>query len=149
MNKYKIDIRDTIGGLALIATGIFVAIYAQRYEIGELQRMGPGYFPFVLGLVLAALGVFIFMPALFREGSKINANWRNLSFILLSILVFSSLLDVLGLIVTVMLSVIVGSLPSGLRWRPRFVLSACIALITYLIFVLGLGMIIPVFPRIS
>lgn len=46
------------GGL-MVMVGLGVAIWSQDYHIGTLDRMGPGYFPFLLGLLLMGLGLFM------------------------------------------------------------------------------------------
>lgn len=140
------DIRDILGGLFLICLGLFAAFYAQRYELGSLQRMGPGYFPVALGVILAILGVFVLVPALFRQGTKIHIQWKSLIWVIASLVVFAALLDVLGLIITSVLTVIAGSMASDLTWKPKLILAACVALITYVIFSFGLGMLMPVWP---
>jgi Tripartite tricarboxylate transporter TctB family len=50
------DVLDLAGGLIVFAGGCAVAVGATSYPIGELTRMGPGYFPLVVGIVLALLG---------------------------------------------------------------------------------------------
>jgi hypothetical protein len=140
------DTRDLIGGIALIAIGVFAALHARQYELGELQRMGPGYFPTALGIILAILGVFVAIPALFREGTSIKVEWKSLVWVMISILVFAVFLNLLGMIITSVLAVIASSMASDIKWRARLILSGCIAAITYLIFSFGLGMVIPVWP---
>ncbi|MFY9348387.1 MAG: tripartite tricarboxylate transporter TctB family protein [Orrella sp.] len=140
------DTRDLIGGIALIAIGVFAALHARQYELGELQRMGPGYFPTALGILLAVLGVLVAVPALFREGTSIKIEWKSLLWVMVSILVFAVLLNHLGMIFTSVLAVIASSMASDIKWKARLILSGCIAVITYLIFSFGLGMVIPVWP---
>ncbi len=140
------DSRDLMGGIALIAIGVFAAMHARQYELGELQRMGPGYFPTVLGIILAILGVLVAVPALFREGTSIKIEWKSLAWVMVNILVFALLLNHLGMIFTSFLAVIASSMASDIKWKARLILSGCIAFITYLIFSFGLGMVIPVWP---
>ncbi len=140
------DIRDILGGIALIAIGLFAAIHAQQYEIGQLQRMGPGYFPTALGILLAALGVIIAVPAFFREGTRIRIEWKSLFWVMLSIIVFAVFLNLLGLVITSILTVFASSMASDLTWRGRLILSVSVAVITYVIFGFGLGMLIPIWP---
>jgi hypothetical protein len=140
------DFQDIVGGLGLMALGLFVAYYAQRYEFGTLNRMGPGFFPVVLGLILAGLGFFIFLPALFRSGEKIQVDWRPLVCVLGSLVAFSLLLKTLGLVITAALSAAIASMASPMPWRSRIALSIGIAVITYGVFILGLSMVIPVWP---
>ncbi len=140
------DTRDIIGGFALVAIGLFAAVYAQRYDIGELQEMGPGYFPVALGILLMILGLFVAIPAFFREGTSINIEWKSLIWVLVSIAIFALALTKLGLIVATILSVIAASIPSKSSWKTRLILSVCIALLTYVVFLFGLGMVLPVWP---
>jgi len=140
------DTRDIIGGFALVALGLFAALYAQRYDIGELQEMGPGYFPTALGILLAILGLFIAIPAFFREGTTIHIEWKSLIWVLISIAVFAIALNKAGLIFATILSVLAASVPSKSSWKTRGILALCIAAITYSVFLFGLGMVLPVWP---
>jgi hypothetical protein len=140
------DTRDIIGGFALVALGVFAALYAQRYDIGELQEMGPGYFPVALGILLAILGLFIAIPAFFREGTTIHIEWKSLLWVLVSIAVFAIALNKAGLILATILSVLAASIPSKSSWKTRVILALCIAAITYSVFLFGLGMVLPVWP---
>jgi len=51
------DAADLVGGLLVFAGGCAVALGATSYQIGELTRMGPGYFPLVVGIALAVIGL--------------------------------------------------------------------------------------------
>ena len=60
----KVDARDLIGGLALVAIGVFAALYASsNYQVGTVAHMGPGFFPAALGWILAAVGAVIVLIA--------------------------------------------------------------------------------------
>ena len=74
---HKRDTRDIIGGLGLAAIGLFAVIYGQRYEFGDLNRMGAGYFPVALGALLAVLGMLIALPAFFRRGEPMRGEGRG------------------------------------------------------------------------
>jgi len=140
------DTRDIIGGFSLVAMGLFAALYAQRYDLGELQEMGPGYFPTALGVLLMVLGLFIAIPAFFREGTSINIEWKSLLWVLISISVFAIALTKAGLVVATVLSVLAAAVPSKSSWKSRLILAISLAVITYLVFLLGLGMVLPVWP---
>ena len=124
----------------MIAIGAFAAIYGQRYEMGQLQQMGPGYFPVVLGVLLALLGAFIALPALFRSGTAVRIQWKSLFWVSASLVSFAGLLNVAGLILSTMTCVVMSTMASTLPMRTKVVLAGAIALLTYLIFSLGLGM---------
>lgn len=138
------DYQDLIGGGLLIVVGLFAALYAQQYETGTLARMGPGFFPTSLGILLAILGGFIFVPALFRQGVMPEVQWRNLILVMGGIIAFALTLRTLGLIVACIVTVIITSLADReTTWRLRLVLSVVIMLMTVGIFKIGLGMVIP------
>ena len=142
------DTRDISGGLAMTALGLFAAWLAYgNYEIGELNRMGPGYFPVALGLLLAALGALIAIPAMFRQGEKIHVEWKTFLVVTASMALFAALLKVLGLIIATVVAVIVSSLADKeISWRARLIVAAGVALMTWLVFSFGLNMVLPVWP---
>ncbi|MDO8906083.1 tripartite tricarboxylate transporter TctB family protein [Hydrogenophaga sp.] len=141
------DMQDLVGGVAVTALGLFAAIYAQRYEFGDLNRMGPGYFPVALGVVLTVLGLLIAIPAFLRNGEKIHVEWKTFLLVLSSIVVFALTLKVIGLILATVLAVIVSSLADHeTRWKGRIILAIGVAAITYLVFGFGLGMVLPAWP---
>ena len=142
------DVGDILGGALLIAIGLFAAIYALRYDVGTAGHMGPGYFPVVLGLVLIGLGVIIAVPAFARKGEAIEFRWQPLGLVIASIVLFALTLRPLGLVLATVASVFVAaSADRNFSWTGRAVVSAGIALLVYLIFRLGLGMNLPVWPR--
>lgn len=141
------DMQDVVGGLAVTALGIFAAIYAQKYEFGDLNRMGPGYFPVALGVVLALLGLLIAVPAFMRKGDPIVVKWKTFALVLGSIVAFALTLKVLGLILATALSVMISSLADNdTRWKGRILLAVGVAAITYLVFGYALGMVLPAWP---
>lgn len=141
------DMQDVVGGLAVTALGIFAAIYAQKYEFGDLNRMGPGYFPVALGVVLALLGLLIAVPAFIRKGDPIVVKWKTFALVLGSIVAFALTLKVLGLILATALSVMISSLADNeTRWKGRILLAVGVAAITYLVFGFALGMVLPAWP---
>ena len=88
--------QDFFSGLMFMAVGIAFAWGATTYTIGEGARMGPGYFPLVLGILLAAMGAFIVFESLVVEtedGEPIGKlAWKPLGFIIGANLLFGILL---------------------------------------------------------
>ena len=142
------DSRDIIGGFAMMAIGLLAAWHAGReYDIGTLGEMGPGYFPVALGALLAALGVGIGVPAFFRPGSPIKVSWATFALVSVSVVAFASLLTTAGLVVASLSAALISSVADhGLSWRKRGVVALCVAFLTWLIFGLGLGMSLPIWP---
>jgi hypothetical protein len=141
------DFWDIIGGLGLAAIGLFAVVYGQRYEFGDLNRMGPGYFPVALGAMLAVLGGLIALPALFRRGEPITVAWKTFALVMASIVVFAFTLKLLGLVFATAIAVLVASLADNASgWRWRLATAAGISVITWLVFKLGLSMVLPTWP---
>ena len=145
------DLQDLIGGLAMLAIGAFAAIYAyQNLEIGELSRMGPGFFPLVLGAALAVLGLLIALPAFFRPNAgPLGIDFKALFFVTVALLLFAFLLRPLGILITSVLMVMVSTLPLSLAtasWKTRIFTALGVAVVTWVVFILGLGMNLPTWP---
>jgi hypothetical protein len=96
--------------------------------------------------LLAILGLFIAIPAFFREGTSIEIEWKSLLWVLLSIAIFAIALTTAGLIIATILSVLAATVPSKSSWKTRVILALCVAAITYSVFLFGLGMVLPVWP---
>ena len=119
------DTHDLVGGIALTVIGIACGLYASRYNMGTAARMGPGYFPVVLGWLLALLGLLVALPAWWRQGKPIKVQWLNLATATASIVLFAALLQPLGVLIASLCAVglvkgaVVLTLPGSSRtWLP-------------------------------
>ena len=141
----NMDHRDVIGGALVVAAGLFFALYSRRYGFGSAERMGPGYFPTVLGWVLVALGVLIALPALRRgAGAPLRIQWGNFAWVIGSILLFAATLQSLGLITATFLASFMASLADReITWRGRVSVAIGVTVVTVLIFSVGLNMMLP------
>ncbi|CAN7493182.1 tripartite tricarboxylate transporter TctB family protein [Pseudorhodoferax sp. LjRoot39] len=144
--KTSRDIHDMVGGALMVGAGLFFALYGDRYTFGTAARMGPGYFPVVLGWTLAVLGVLVALPAWWRRGSAIQVQWNNLLWSIASLLAFATTLHVLGLVLASFLAALLALVPSAMALRTRLTVCAVVALLTTLIFPVGLQMILPLWP---
>ncbi len=140
------DSHDLVGGLLMTAAGLFFALYGTSYNFGTASRMGPGYFPVVLGWILAALGILIAAPAWWRRGTRINVQWNNLLWCVAALLCFAFTLNRLGVIPASFLTALLSLVPSAMSLRTRLVVCAVVALLTTLIFPVGLQMNLPLWP---
>ena len=151
--------KDFFSGLMFMGVGVAFAWGASSYAIGSGARMGPGYFPLVLGVLLAFLGIIITFKALVVEtmdGDKIGAfAWRPLIFIILANVVFGAFLGGLpriglpsmGLIAGIYALTFVACLAGEkFIFKEAFILATILAVFSYLAFIKLLNLQFPVWP---
>ena len=127
---------DVIGGVALVAVGLAAALIAQDYPFGTLRRMGPGFLPTVLSVLLIVCGIVIAVkrPDAAEAAPPLGA--RPLLAILGSILAFALLIRPAGLVVATLAAVPVAALAEGkLRPVAILLLAAGMAVMVCFIFV--------------
>ncbi|HEY6511482.1 MAG TPA: tripartite tricarboxylate transporter TctB family protein [Burkholderiaceae bacterium] len=143
--------KDFWSGLMFVATGLGFAWGAQFYSFGTSARPGPGYFPLGLGLLLAGLGALTLFEALTIEtddGEPIGAfAWKPLGTILMAVILFGILLPRLGMALTIPVLIMISSLAGDeFHWREAIINSVVLALGSWAIFILGLKLVIPLWP---
>jgi hypothetical protein len=143
--------KDFWSGLMFVVVGLSFAWGATYYSFGTSARPGPGYFPLGLGIILAALGALTLFEALTIEtedGEPIGAfAWKPLGTILVAVLLFGVLLPRLGMALTIPVLVIISSLAGDeFHWRDAVINSVVLAIGSWAIFILGLKLVIPLWP---
>ncbi len=151
--------KDFFSGLMFMAVGVAFAWGSSTYTIGSGARMGPGYFPLVLGVLLAILGGVITFKALVVEtvdGDKVGAfAWKPLIFIILANLVFGAALGglpsiglpPLGLMLAiVLLTFISANAGDEFNLKEVAILSVILCVMSYAAFILLLKLQFPVWP---
>ncbi|MDA8445460.1 tripartite tricarboxylate transporter TctB family protein [Paracidovorax valerianellae] len=151
--------KDFFSGLMFMGVGVAFAVGASNYNIGNGARMGPGYFPLILGIILAILGAAITFYATVVEsvdGDKIGKwAWKQLFYILASNFAFGVLLaglpsfgvPAMGLIVAIYALVFIASLAGDtFKAKEVFVLATVLAVGSYVAFVWALKLQFPVWP---
>jgi hypothetical protein len=135
-------------GLIFLAIGIVFMLLAREYRMGTAARIGPAYFPTLLGGLLAVLGLSISVPSLFVAGEKFpQFFWRPLIAILGSVLVFGLLLEPAGLAVAVAALVIIGGFADpSLRLREALGIALFLVVFSIAIFVSLLGLPLNLWP---
>jgi len=151
--------KDFLSGLMFTVVGAAFAYGATHYSIGSAARMGPGYFPILLGVILAILGAIIMFKALVVEtsnGDQVGQlAWKPLIYIIGANLLFGVMLGGLpqiglppmGLIAGVYALTAVASL-AGDSFHTKEVLglATVLAIGSYLAFVVLLKLQFPVWP---
>jgi hypothetical protein len=143
--------KDFWSGLMFIVVGGGFAIGALNSTFGSSARPGPAYFPFGLGVLLAILGGMILFEALTIEtedGEPIGAfAWKPLLVILVSVAVFGFGLPRLGMFISLPLLVLMSAYASDEHtWLGSLINAAVLTLMSWLIFVKGLNLTIPLWP---
>ena len=136
------DNRDFWAGLMLICTGAASIYLARDYPFGTSLRMGPGYFPSVLGGVLILFGVILVVRG-WRSGERIEPGWslRALVVLPLSLVLFGVLAEHAGFVPALMV-LILGAAAAGSEFRFREVglLAVFLTVLSVAVFVWGLGL---------
>ena len=89
MNLEFFERKDFWSGLSLIATGGAAIFIARNYPFGSSLRMGPGYFPTVLGALLIVFGFYLTIMGLRSDAEKLEGGWSlRALIILLSLVLF-------------------------------------------------------------
>ena len=151
--------KDFFSGLMFTVVGAAFALGATTYTVGNGARMGPGYFPLMLGILLAGLGSIIMFKAMVVEtpdGAKIGKwAWRPLFFIILANVLFGVMLGglpsiklpAMGMIAGIYVLTIVASMADGhFKLREVLILATILSIGSYLAFVLLLKLQFPVWP---
>ncbi len=143
--------RDFWAGMMFLVVGIGFAWGATTYNFGSSASPGPGYFPFGLGILLALLGALELFKALTIEsegGDPIGAvAWKPLSYIVATVAVFGWALPHLGMFIALPILVVVAALAGDeFHWGEALVNAAILTAGSWVIFIWGLGLIIPLKP---
>ena len=141
--------KDFWAGLMFSAIGLFFLVVARNYRMGTATNMGPAYFPTVLGGLMAVVGAIVFLQSFVVKGEKVPPLYfRPIFFVILSLLLFGYLLKPIGLVLA--LGFLLGvSAFAGHESRLKEVLILSIALILFsvLVFVKGLRLPFPLWPK--
>lgn len=150
---------DFFSGVMFMAVGATFAVGSTNYTIGDGARMGPGYFPLMLGVLLALIGAVISLQGMVVEtadGGRIGRwAWKPLAFVLGANLAFGVLLGGLpsiglppmGLIVAIYALTFIANLAGDhFSVKSSLVLATILAVGSYLAFVVALKLQFPVWP---
>jgi len=127
-----------------------VALWAGAdYPQGVPSRIGPGYVPRLLGMLLAGIGIFLMVRAWWtRESIDASVAWRPVLLILAGVVAFALVFDASGLAPAILVSVAIANFaaPEN-KWTTAVVLGAILAFFAWALFVKGLALPLPVWFR--
>ncbi|MDR1708495.1 MAG: tripartite tricarboxylate transporter TctB family protein [Candidatus Accumulibacter sp.] len=142
--------KDFWAGLLFLGFGMFFVGVGGQYVFGSAAKMGPGFFPQMVGGILALLGISITLSSL-RLGARKDvvkkAAWATVIQILFPVVLFGLLLKPLGLVVCQILLVSLSCFACrAYRWHEAILLALFLALLSYVVFVLALQLQFPIWP---
>jgi len=142
--------QDFWAGLMFIAFGVFFLIWAIiHYQMGTAVRMGPAYFPTMLGGLLAVLGAIVLLGSLAIEGPPVPPfAFRPLILISVACVLYGYLMKPLGLVgATAALVFVSAAGGHEFNWKEVTILYVILILFSYFVFVKGLTLPFPVWPE--
>jgi hypothetical protein len=142
---------DVLSGLLFVAVAAFGLWISRNYPVGTALRMGTGYVPRLLCWTLLGLGVIIAAQGLRQPAPALRPTapaWRAVLSVTIAIVAFALSLERLGLVLAIVLLTGIGALATRML-RPLETAVAAVVLIvlSWGIFIAGLGLTIPVWPE--
>ena len=140
--------RDFWSGVLFTLLGVGALAVGSKYALGTAARMGPGYFPRILGILLIGLGVAIALRALRVRGEAMpRFRLRPLVVVLGSVVLFGAIVRPLGVALSTVILIVVASAASS-EFRPResLVAGLLLAALAVGVFVVGLQLQLPIWP---
>ena len=140
--------KDFWSGVLFTGAGVFAIVYGSKYTIGTAARMGPGYFPRILGILMIVLGVILALRSLRLQGGPIPRwHWRPTLLVLGSVVLFGAVVKVLGMALSTVLLILVASAASHeFRAREALISGVLLAILAVGVFVVGLSLQLPIWP---
>jgi hypothetical protein len=147
--------KNVLAGLMFMGVAALGLWLSRNYPIGTALRMGTGYVPRLLCWIMLGLGAVIFLQGLHeaatrgvRVGGRGGSAWRAVIFVTLSLVSFALTLERLGLVIAILLLIGIGAFAArDLRPIETFVAALVLIALSWGIFIVGLGLTIPVWPE--
>ena len=134
-----------------VVLGVLFMILSRQYQMGTAAKMGPGYFPTVLGGILAVLGLMIVASAFSKsnpEARLAKVGWRELFLLLLGVALFAVLLPKLGMVVSIWILIFVSALASHeFSFKETFISAIALSVLGWGVFAKGLELQMAVWPK--
>jgi Tripartite tricarboxylate transporter TctB family len=138
--------KDLWPGVIFVATGLAAVLFGREYSLGTTTKMGPGYFPAVLGVMLALIGLALVVRSFLLAGERLGGfALKPLGLVLGATVLFGLLLRGAGMVVAlVVLAAVSASASRQFQWGPAVALAVGLAAFSVLVFTKALGLPIPV-----
>jgi hypothetical protein len=143
--------QDFWSGILYLSCGVFFATFATGYTMGTAAKMGPGYFPFYLGILLGLIGAYIVLTSVRSnaESTEVESfDFRTIGLILGAVTVFGLLLNPMGLFVALFALILISGFASHEFSLKETLINAAVLITScYLVFIKLLNLQFPLFPK--
>lgn len=140
--------RELGSGAIYLSFGLAALWFGRDYPLGTGARMGPGYFPVVLGAIMSGFGIVSLVRAVVLADERMpHFAWRPLVLIIGSVVLFGLVLPYVGFAVALAVLILIGASASErfrLEWKPLLGMAVLITLCV-VVFVLALGVPLPLY----
>lgn len=140
---------DLLSGLFFISVGGIAIGVGAGYRLGTPDNMGPGFFPVMLGIALLLLGIAVAALNVRQDGDGLpSIRLRPIVVVLGAVTAFGVLIGRFGLVVTIGVIVALCALAGWkTNIREQVILFLCLAVLVSGVFVIGLGLPMPLWPH--
>lgn len=144
--------KDLLAGLMFIVIGVVFLVGAYNYQMGTAARMGPGYFPRILGATMAALGVVVAAIGLKNQAQwaateGIGWSWKPVIILTAAVVLFGFALPLAGMVIAIaLLTMISGIAAHDKNFRELAIITVIMCLFCAAVFVWGLKLQMKLFP---
>ncbi len=138
--------KDFWTGIIFLVVGLAAVLIGRDYAMGTAGRMGPAYFPTVLGGLLSLIGAIAVVRSLLRDGEPIEKFYlKELALVMVAVVLFGVLMRGAGLAPAALVLIVVSAYASPhFKWGEALLLGAALAAFAVLIFVKLLGLPLPI-----
>ena len=140
--------KDFWSGLMFIAFAAVALLSARGYSLGSVGKMGPGYFPLLLGIVLVLIGAILVARSFAIAGEPVGKiGVFPLAIVALAVCLFAVSIEPLGVVIALVVVTVLSALASReFRLLDVSLLAAALAAFAVGVFVYGLRLSLPVWP---
>lgn len=144
--------KDLLAGIMFMVIGIVFVVGAYNYQMGTAARMGPGFFPRILGFIMAGLGVIIAgiglkNQAQFAATEGIGWTWKPVIILTVAVVLFGFTLPTLGMIIAIsLLTFISGIAAHDKNYRELAMITVIMCIFCAGVFIWGLKLQMKLFP---
>jgi len=141
---------DLWSGVMFMGFGLLFVILSRQYQLGTAAKMGPGYFPTVLGGIMAVLGLIIILGAFARSNPETKVGTIGFKEILLvvgAVATFAFLLAHVGMVLAIIaMTFVAASASHEFKVKETAINAIVISILAYLVFAKGLEVQMPTWP---